>query len=103
MQFTNSNLEKLVKNLTDDDLKYLTEDFGSKHLQLLKQEDAYPYDYMNSSQRFSEKKLPDKNTGKVETADDMVNFLYFLRKIQKDPYKKKRFKKKVMNKKRFSQ
>ena len=33
----------------------------------------------------------------------LVNFLYFLRKIQKDRYKKKRFKKKVMNKKRFSQ
>ena len=33
----------------------------------------------------------------------LVNFLYFLRKIQKDPYKKKRFKKIVINKKRFSQ
>ena len=71
----NSNLEKLVKNLTDDDFKYLAEEFGSKHLELLKQKDAYPYDYMNSSKRFSEKKLPDKecfyNTEKVETADDI--------------------------------
>ena len=87
MQFTNSNLEKLVKNLTDDDFKDLTEDFGSKHLELFKQEDAYPYDYMDSSQRFSEKKLPDKecfcNTGKVETADDIGKFFIFFKKNSK--------------------
>ena len=38
MQFMNSSLEKLVKNLSDDDFKYLTEEFGSKNLELLKQE-----------------------------------------------------------------
>ena len=42
MQFMNSSLEKLVKNLTDNDFKYLTEEFGSKNLELLKQRDAYP-------------------------------------------------------------
>ena len=36
MQFMNSSLEKVVKNLTDDDFKYLTEEFGSKNLKLLK-------------------------------------------------------------------
>ena len=56
----NSSLEKLVKNLADDDFKYLTEEFGSKYLQLLKQKDAYPYEYMNSFKRFNEEKLPDK-------------------------------------------
>ena len=30
------NFEKLVKNLTDDDFKYLTEEFGSKNIELLK-------------------------------------------------------------------
>ena len=44
MQFMNSSLEKLVKNLPENDFKYLTEEFGSKHLQLLKQKDAYPYE-----------------------------------------------------------
>ena len=48
IQFMNSSLEKLVKNLTDDDFKYLTEEFGSKSLELLKQKGAYPYEYMNS-------------------------------------------------------
>ena len=37
MQFMNSSLEKLVENVTDDDFKYLTEEFSSKNLELLKQ------------------------------------------------------------------
>ena len=37
MQFMNSSLKKLVRNLADDDFKYLTEEFGSKNLELLKQ------------------------------------------------------------------
>ena len=30
IQFMNSSLEKLVKNLSDNDFKYLTQEFGSK-------------------------------------------------------------------------
>ena len=48
MQFMNSSLDKLVRKLTDDDFKYLTEEFGFKNLELLKQNDAYPYEYMDS-------------------------------------------------------
>ena len=54
MQFMNSSLEKLVKNLSDNDFKYLTEEFGPKNLELLKQKDAYPYEYMDSFKRFNE-------------------------------------------------
>ena len=36
MQFMNSSLKRLVKNLTDDDFKYLTEEFISKNSELLK-------------------------------------------------------------------
>ena len=60
MQFMNSRLEKLVKNLSDDDFKKLTKEFGLKNLELLKQKDAYPYEYMDSFKRFSEDELPDK-------------------------------------------
>ena len=60
MQFINSSLEKLVKNLSDNDFNYLTEKFGSKSLELLKQKDAYPYEFMNSFERFGEEKFPDK-------------------------------------------
>ena len=31
--------------------------FGSAKLKLLKQKDAYPYEYMDSFERFSEKKI----------------------------------------------
>ena len=60
MQFMSSSLEQLVKHLSDDDFKYLTKEFSSKTLELLKQLDAYPYEYMDSFKRFNEKKLPDK-------------------------------------------
>ena len=55
-QYMNSSLEKLVKNLSDDDFKHLTQEFGSEDLKLLKQKDAYPYEYMDNFERFSEKK-----------------------------------------------
>ena len=34
MQFTNSSLEKLVKNLPNDDFEYLIKEIGSKNLEL---------------------------------------------------------------------
>ena len=57
----NFSVEKLVKNLSYHDFIYLTEEFGSKNLELLKQKDAYPYEYMDSFKRFGEERLPDKN------------------------------------------
>ena len=59
MQFMNSRLDKTVKYLSDDDFKYLTEEFGSKNLELLKQKRAYSYECMESFKRFIEEKLPD--------------------------------------------
>ena len=56
MQFMSSSLDRLVKNLSDEDFKYLVEEFGSENLELLKQKDAYPYEYNNSFERFNLKK-----------------------------------------------
>ena len=56
----NSSLYTLVENLSDEDFKYLLEEFGSKNLELLKQKGDYPYEYMNSFERFNEEKLPAK-------------------------------------------
>ena len=36
MQFINSSLDKLVKNLLNEDFRYLVEEFGLKNLGLLK-------------------------------------------------------------------
>ena len=48
MQFMNSSLEKLVKNLNDKDFKYLSEEFSGEKLKLGKQNGVYPYEYMNN-------------------------------------------------------
>ena len=37
MQFMNSSLDKLVKNLSDEDFKCLVKEFGTENLELLKQ------------------------------------------------------------------
>ena len=60
MQFMNSSFEKLVKNLSDNYFKYLAEEFSFKNLELLKQKDAYPREYMDSFKRFGEEKLSDR-------------------------------------------
>ena len=53
----NPSLDKLVKNFSDEDFKYLAEEFGSENLELLKQKHTYPYEYVNSFERFNEEKL----------------------------------------------
>ena len=55
LQFMNSSLDKLAKNFSDEDFRYLVEEFSSKNLELLKQKGDYSYEYMNSFQRFNEK------------------------------------------------
>ena len=66
--------------MSDDDFKYLTEEFGPKNLELFKQKDAYPYEYMDTIKRFSEEKLPDTeccySSVKDGTTDDKGEKLY---------------------------
>ena len=40
VQFMNCSLEKLAKNLSDNDFKYLIEEFVSNTLELLQQKDT---------------------------------------------------------------
>ena len=54
MQFMNSSLDLLVKNLSDNDFKYLSEEFSGEFLKLVKQKGVYPYEYMDSFKKFSE-------------------------------------------------
>ena len=69
MQFMNSSLEKLVNNLEDNHFEYLTLEIGSKYLELLKQTDACPYEYIDSFKKFSEKQLPDKKCFYISLKD----------------------------------
>ena len=70
MQFMNSSLDKIVKNLSDEDFKYLVEEFSSNNLELLKKKDNYRYDYMNSFERFNEEKLLGRKYFYSSTKDD---------------------------------
>ena len=60
IQFMNSSLDALVKNLSDNDFKYLSEEFNGDLLELVKQKGVYPYEYMDSFKWFSKGKLPDR-------------------------------------------
>ena len=73
MQFMNSSLDKLVKNLNNKDFKYLSEEFSGKKLELFEQKGVYPYEYMNSFKRFSEDELPDKSKFFSSLKDSGVN------------------------------
>ena len=56
LQFISSSLDKLVSNLPNDTFKYTSEEIkNDKKLKLMKQQGDYPYNYMDSFNRFSEK------------------------------------------------
>ena len=74
MQFMNSSLDQLVKNLSNKDFKYLIKKFGSKNLDLLKQKGTYPYEYMNSFERFNEEKLPARKYFHSSIKDGKIDY-----------------------------
>ena len=57
MQFMNSGLNALLKNLTDNYFKYLSQEINGEQLNLVKQERVYPYEYIDSFEKFSEYKF----------------------------------------------
>ena len=75
MKFMNSGLDKLVKNLSDEDFKFLVEEFSSEDSELLKQKGAYPDEYMNSFERFNEEKLPARKYFSSSTKKKRKNWL----------------------------
>ena len=59
-QFMSSGLDKLVSNLPKDDLKYTSQAFKGRRLELMTRKGVYPYDYMDSFEKFDQKELPRK-------------------------------------------
>ena len=58
-QFMSSSLDKLVSNLPKESLKYTSQKFKGEKLDLMSQKGVYPYDFMDSFDKFNEK-LPSK-------------------------------------------
>ena len=59
-QFYNSSLDTLASNLEDNDFKHLTSEFGIDKLEILKRKDAYPYEWVDSYEKFKHPSLPEK-------------------------------------------
>ena len=59
LQLISSCLDTLVNDLSDNDFKYLSQEFTDEQLKLVKQKRVYPYKYMDSFKKFSDDKLPD--------------------------------------------
>ena len=60
LQFYNSSLDTLPSNLEDNDFKYLVSEFGIDKLEILKRKDAYPYEWVDSYEKFKHPSLPQK-------------------------------------------
>ena len=58
-QFMSSSLDRLAANLPEDAFKYTSDVFQDEMFKLMKQKGVYPYDYMDSVERFNDK-LPPK-------------------------------------------
>ena len=52
----NSSLDSLVKNLSEMDLKCLSQGFSGNLLKLVKQKGVYPYEYMGSFKKIFDEK-----------------------------------------------
>ena len=48
MQFMNSSLDALVKNLSEFDYRYLSQEYTGDLSEWIKRKGLYPYEYMNS-------------------------------------------------------
>ena len=56
-----SSLNKLVSNLPKDDLIYTCKALKGKRMNLMSQKGVYPYNFMDSFEKFNQMKLPTKD------------------------------------------
>ena len=61
LQFIKASLDTLTSNLEDNDFKYLMSEFPSDKLEILKRKDTYPYEWVDSYEKFNYPQLPPKN------------------------------------------
>ena len=54
------SLDTLASNLNNEDFKHLTSEFDTEKLEILKRKNAYPYEWVNFSEKFKYSTLPKK-------------------------------------------
>ena len=60
LQLYKGSLDTLASNLEDKDFKHLMSEFSAHKLEILKRKDAYPYEWVNSDEKFKYPTLPKK-------------------------------------------
>ena len=60
LQFCKASLDTLAGNLQDSDFKHLLSEFAPDKLDLLRKKDAYPYEWVDSYEKFNYQELPPK-------------------------------------------
>ena len=61
LQFCNNPLDNLASNLNNEDFKHLMSEFPIDKLEILKIKDSYPYEWVDSFEKFNHTELPPKN------------------------------------------
>ena len=77
----NFSIDALVRDLSDNDFKSLSQGFSGEFLKLVKQKEVYPYEYMNSFKKFFDDKLPDRCTFFSSFKDEYISKNYYLHAI----------------------
>ena len=60
LQFYKGSLDSLAGNLQDSNFKYLMSTFPTNRLEILRKKDAYPYEWVDSYEKFKFTELPPK-------------------------------------------
>ena len=62
LQFYKGSLDSLAGNLQDSNLKHLMSEFPPNKLEILRKKDAYPYEWLDSYEKFKYTVLPPKES-----------------------------------------
>ena len=81
MQFMNSSMQTLVKNLSDNDFKFWSQEVVGGFLKRVKPKDVYPYEYMGSFKKFFDGKLSRKGECFSSLKDECITERYYLHAI----------------------
>ena len=73
LKFMSSSLETLVNNLPKDAFKNLNKYFTPEEAELLKQKGFYPYEYMDSIEKFNETKPPSQKVFNSKLSGKGIN------------------------------